>query len=816
MIQDLKLAFKSCLRRPLFRSVAVIIMALGLAAAISAFTYLNAFHRPFPGADPHGLVQLFGSDEENPFLDISFLDFQDYAAEAGSFQGMAAVQPYYAASVRHEEMTEVAFVEAVTGAYFQVLDVEVGVGRPLTPQDDRPESDPAAVISHEWWQSRWSGSPEALGSTVYLNYRPYTIVGVAPPVFVGAASDFRPHVWIPIAHFRDRYTNWNRLAQDRDFPLVRVYGRIEKDGDPHRAQGEIDRIAEGLDQTYPRRGSPRRVHLEPATWIDPRARVAENSRNRIIILGAAGFLFLVCANVANLLLSVFSGRKREVALQAAIGASPGRLLRGLLAENLVLGLLGGALGLALALPVSARMGSYFARPSVWGANVSREFSLDLRVLGFALLVSVLTGLLAGALPAVRAMSRDLMETLRFDSGDKLAASRFLGFRIPGVRDLLLSTQVALSVVLLVVSGLVLKTLRNVEAEDPGFEYRQLIGSHISTSSTGVQVEERERFFRELEERIEREPWVVSATFSANAPLSGHGSVNARSSGQEEPISSVVSTVHDGFFEKLGISLGEGRGFFPFDTAGAPPVAVLNGPAATQYFRDEPAIGSTLWIIGADGNEEAYEVVGVVGDVKARDFLAPAEPTVYLPFAQQAYGSGAGLLVRVAGRPPESVPRLHRWLREYEPHLAIVNAITYEDVVRGALYTQRMNAEMFSVLAVLGLTLAGVGIFSVVSLSVVRRTREIGIRKAIGAKRSEIDVMVVLQALGPVLLGLIVGLSTAMAASKLFESLLIGVRPIDPVSLLGGSLVLLATAVVAAYLPARRAGGVDPVRALKVE
>jgi putative ABC transport system permease protein len=816
MIQDLKLAFKSFVRRPPFRAVAVAILALGLAAAISVFTYTNAFHQPFPGADPHGLVQLFGSDAENPFLDISFLDFQDYAATARSFQGMAATQPYYAASVRHEDMTEVAFVEAVTREYFSVLGAEVSLGRPLAPEDDQLESEPAAVISYEWWQSRWSGRSEALGSTVYLNYRPFTIVGVASRDFVGSTSDFRPHVWIPIAHFRDRYTGWDRLAQNRDLPLVRVYGRLAEGQTEAQSQAELQRLAEGLDQAYPPQGSLRRVLLEPATWIDPRARVAESSRNRIVILGAAGFLFLVCANVANLLLSAFSGRKKELALQAAIGASPGRLLRGILAENLVLALLAGSLGLGLALPVSARMGSYFARPSVWGANVSREFSLDLKVFAFAILVSAITGLLAGAFPAFRAMSKDLLEALKSDAGARAGPRRVFGVRLPGVRDLLLSTQVALSAVLLVVSALVLKTLNNVEAEDPGFDYAQLIGSHISTSSTGVQVEEREAFFRELEERIAREPWVVSATFSANAPLSGHGSVEARSNGQEEPVSSVVAIVHDGFFEKLGIRLLEGRGFAPFDTAGVRPVVVLNRPAAALYFRDEPAVGSTLWLTGAGGDEQAYEVVGVVGDVKVRDFLAPAEPAIYLPFAQQAYGSGAGLVVRVAGSPEASVPLLHRWLRAYEPYLAIVNAITYRDVVRGALYTQRMNAEMFSALAVLGLILAAIGIFSVVSLSVARRTREIGIRKAIGANRSEINAMVVRQALVPVLLGLVAGLAAALGASRLVESLLIGVRPTDPMAVMAGSMILLATAAVAAYLPARRAATVDPVRALKAE
>jgi predicted permease len=816
MFQDLRLALRGFVRRPLYRIIAVLILALGLAAATSVFTYVNGFHQPFPGADSKGLVQLFGADEENPFLNISFLDYEDYAESARSFEAMAAAQAYYAASVRHEEMTEVAFLEAVTGDYFRVLGAETIIGRPLVAEDDRPEADPAAVISYEWWQSRWAGDQGVLGATLYLNYRPFTIVGVADPEFVGSTSDSRPHVWIPISPFRDRYVSWDRQAQNRDIPLVRVYGRLAPGQDESQASDELTRVAQGLDQAYPGPETTRAVHLRSATWIDPRARLAESSTNLIIMLAAAGFLILVCANVANLLLSVFSGRKREVALQAALGASPARLFRGLLTENVLLSLLAGGLALGLAVPISARLGSYFARPSVWGANVSREFTVDLRVIGFAFLVALLTGLLAGGLPAIQAMRRNVIDVLKSDPAEWGRPRRFLGWRIPGVREFLTSAQVALSVVLLVVSGLVLKTLAAAGAVEPGFEYEQLIGSHVSTSSTGVQPEEREQFFRELEERIAEEPWVVSATVSGNAPLSGHGSVNVRVAGQEEPTRSVVSRVHQGFFEKLGITLLEGRTFAAFDSAGGAPVVILNRPAGQRYFPEGRAAGSTIWVVGGGGEDQGYEVVGVVGDVKVRNFLSPAEPAIYFHYAQQPYPTGSALLVTTAGSPEQSVPLLHRWLREYEPHLAIVNAITYKDVVQGALYTQRMNAEMFSVLALLGLILAGVGIFSVVSLSVSRRTREIGVRKAIGATVAEINQLVVRQALGPVLIGLFTGLAVALGASKLVESLLFGVEPSDPAGLVGGSLVLLVTAALAAYLPARRAGGVDAVRALKGE
>lgn len=816
LLQDLRFVVRSMTRRPLYRAVAVGILALGLGAAISVFTYVNGFYQPFPGANPRGLVQVFGVDEQAPYQDISYLDYLDYSQSSGGFQSMGAVQAYYAASVRLEEMTVVAFLNAVAGDYFQVLQARASLGRTLTAQDDRPEAPPAAVISHEWWQGQFNGDPSVLGSTLYLNYRPHTVVGVMAPEFVGSASDSRPQVWISIASFRDRYVNWDRMAQNRDLPLVRVYGRLAEGASRALAEGELARVAEGLDEAYPLSDGTRGVHLQPATWIDPRLRNAESSANRIIMLAAAGFLLLVCANVANLLLSVFSARNRETALQAALGATRTRLARSVLIENVLLALIAGTLAVGLAAPLSARLGSYFARPSVWGETVPREFTLDMRVVGFAVGISLLTGLLAGILPAIRASGRDIWGVLKTHPTPSGGLRRVFGRRAPDLRDALTSAQVALSVVLLVVSALVLRTLDKASQLDPGFEYQQLIGSHISTSSTSLLPEEREAFFKEVEARIAEEPWAQWATVSGNAPLSGHGSMNLQGPGGEEPVPTLVARVHEGFFEKLGVELLEGRTFAGFDSAGGAMVAVLNQPAADRFFPQGDALANRLRAgpAGAEGQE--FEIVGIVGDTKVRNFLSPAEPAIYLHYAQQPYPTGSALLVNTLGSPEQAVPRLHEWLRGFEPHLAIVNAITYKDVVRGALYTQRMNAELFSVLAAMGLILAGVGIFSVVSLSVTRRTREIGVRKAIGASVGEINRLVVYQALVPVGAGLLLGLVASWGASGLTKSLLLGVEPTDPAGLMGGGLALLGMAALAAYLPARRAGRVDAVAALKVD
>ncbi len=811
-------SIRSLRRRPLYAVVAVTVLALGLAASTAVFTYINAFFQPFPGVDHDGFVRVFGIEPEAPYTDISFLDYEDYAEAADGFEGLAAVQPYYAASVRRETMTEVGFVESVTGNFFSVAAVAIHIGRGIESRDDRLEFDPVAVISHDWWQRSFNADRTVLGSTLYLNFRPFTVVGVAAPGFLGTASDFRPDVWIPIAHFRDRYTSWDAAAQNRDLPLVRVFGRLDPGVHRDRAQAELTTVAAGLDEAYPGRDSPRRIGIDAATWIDPRSRQAEMTTVRIMMAAAAGLLLLVCANVANLLLALAAGRRREAATRAALGASPARLVRQTLIENILLASVAGVVALALAGPLSAKLGSYFARPSVWGANVAREAGIDLQVVGFAFAIAVITGLVAGALPALRSSRLDLVSTLKTDAAIWDASPRRLaGRRLPGAHDMLVAVQVALSVLLLVVAGLVLRTLGSVQNLDPGFSYERLIASHVSTSSTNVQVEDRGRFFQELSDRLGEEPWVRSVSVAQNALLSPQGSARLRIEGQDEPVSLTTTRVIPGFFGPLEVEVVRGRSFVVGDTAGASDVAIVNRALADRFFDLGSAVGRRLWWpVGEGAEPRSFEIVGVVEDFRARDFLTEPEPMVFFSFPQHAWPTGSALHVSTNGDPATSVPLLQRWLRDFEPHLAIVNVLPYTEVVKGFLYTQRMNAELFSALAVIGLVLAAVGIFSVLSLSVSRRTREIGIRMAIGAERGSIGRLMIGRALIPVGLGLAVGLAASFALTGLVRSLLFGVEPSDPITLAGGAGSLVAAALLAAYLPARRAARVEPMKALRQE
>ncbi len=818
LVHDLRISIRGLLRRPAYPIVAVSILALGLSAGIAVVTYVNAFFQPFPGVDDADrMVRVFGADDDDAYQNVPYLDFLDYAAsvtsDGGAFEGFAAAHPYYLATVRLETLTEFTRLEPVSGEFFSVLGIRTTIGRGLTVDDDRPGADPAAVISYEWWQRSFAGDASVLGRTIFLNYRPFTVVGVASPEFLGSTSGFRPSVWIPFTPFKDKYTRWKARSEDRSFPLVRVYGRLRPGVRQEQGLAALAATASGLDETYPSQSGRRRPRLEASTWIDPRSRHEEWSTVQVMTAAAGGLLILVCANVANLLLSVALRRRRETAVRAALGASPGRLVRQVLLENVLLSSVAGGVALLLAGPLSFRLGTYFARPSVWGINVARQTSVDLSVVAFALLAAVATGVVAGLLPAARVWGRDLLTPLRTAAGTSLRAPGRVWGRVFGVRDLLVSAQVAMSVVLLVVAGLVLRTLTAAGNLDPGFSYDSLVEAQISTSSTDLEVDERDAFLRRLAARLTEQPWVRSAAVTDYPLLAGHPEAELIPEGQSEPVMLVLSKVIPGFFEALGIELRQGRTFGEMDTADGRAVAVVNEALARRFFAGDEALGRRLsW----PEEDRDFEIIGVVRDTKTQDFFAEPPPTVYFPYPQLGYGSTSALMVSVAGDPSLSVPRMHRWLRDFEPFLAIVNVVTYKDIVRGFLYTHRMNAEMFSVVAFLGLALSVVGIWSVVSLAVSRRTREIAVRMAVGAERVDISRLVISRALTPVMLGLILGLTLSYVLAGLVRGLLFGVEPTDLPTLVAGTGVLVLSALSAAYLPARRAATVDPTVSLRQE
>jgi putative ABC transport system permease protein len=822
--QDLQDGARRILRHPGFSLLVAGTLALGLSTSTAVFTYVNAYRQPFPGADGSGLFQVFQSSGEEAFGAISYPDFLDLASlEDGGFRVTGTAQSLFAASVRHETLTEVAFGQSGTGAFFSTLGVEMSLGRGLDPEDDRPGAEPTVVISHEYWGRRYGSDPEVLGATIFLNNEPYTIVGVAGPRFLGSSSAFRPQIWIPFEQYKRVYWARDDREINREVPSVSPYVRLAGGAEVGRVEQALAALAANLDREAPLADRTRRFILQPATWIHPSVRQAELPTTRIMLVAAVSLLLLACANVANLMLSAGARRDQEMALRAAVGASRGRLFRQLLTENLLISLVAGGLALAVAGPAGNRLSSYFARPSVWGANVPREISIDLSVLGFAGLAAVLTGLLAGLVPALRASRRDPAPALKAGLGRSSERQIGGGTRLLGTRHLLVSIQVAISIVLLFVAGLVVRTLDSARDVDPGFNVDWTLASYISTSSMGTPVSEREEFFRDVVRRFETMPWVQAATVAEMAPLSGHPRQDLRPGGSDEPVSTTVAKVVPGYFETMEMQIVLGRSFLPTDTVDSRGVVVVNetlagiltGGTGAAVPRD--ALGRNLWWPAeGDSPERQFEVVGVVGNARQTSLLEEPGPVAYFSFPQHYYRPGNAFLLKVTGNPQGAVQRMEEELRAIDPRIAIVNILPYSEVVAGFLYTQRMNAELFSLIAFLGLILSAAGIFGVVSLAVAQRRKEIGIRLAIGADPRAVVNLVVSRISFALILGLAAGLAGAFFTTRWIGSLLWGVSPADPLALSVGAGVLTAVIALAVGVPVRRAIRIDPVRSLRVE
>jgi predicted permease len=817
MGQDLRDGLRRLARRPAFTLLAAGTLALGLSTSVAVFTYVNAYARPLPGAAADDLYQIWLATEEGPWGALSYPDYQDLVELDGGPLAVSGVgRNTFAASVRRDQEAEVAWGQAVTGDFFSLLAIEMSVGRGFSPAEHGPGAAPTTVLAHEYWVRRYGSDPGVLGNTIYFNNEAYTIVGVAGPEFRGSSAGYRPQFWLPFEQYLRVYRPGPGTRENREtgsvIPIVRPSEGVSR----AQARASLQSFARGLDSRTPLAQRTRRLVLEPATWISPETRDAEGSTTRIMMAAAGFLLLLACANVANLVLSAGARRHPEMAIRSAIGATRWRLVRQLVTESLLLSGSAGVAALMLAGPLAGRLSSYFARPSVWGANVPRDIVVAPRVMLFALAAAVITGVATGLVPALRASARRPGEALRAGGGRSIAG-RSIRSRLPGTRDLLVSAQIAICVVLLFVAGLVLRTLETTRNVDPGFDTDRTLASYVSTSSMGVPIPERHRFYEELILRFEDLPWVEAATVAENAPLSGHPLQDLLPEIGADPVNATVARVWPGYFEVLEMDLVRGRTFLVTDTVDADGVIVVNESLATRLSADGRVVGRRLWWAGSDGEpDRSYEVVGVVRDVKQVTLLDEPGPVAYLSLPQVYSRPGNALLVKVRGDPAAAVDPMERELHEVDTRLAIVNILPYRDVVEGFLYTQRMNAELFTVIAALGLLLATAGVFAVVTLAVAGRRREIGIRIAIGADGPSIARSVLEPIGGAVLVGLAAGLAGALGATKLVGSLLWGVAPVDPVAFAVGVGVLLLAIALAVRTPLQRAMAIDPIGSLRAD
>jgi putative ABC transport system permease protein len=804
LTQDLRYGVRVLVKSPGFTFVAILVIALGIGANTAIFSVVNAvLLRPLPFEEPERLVRVFGTNVRRNNLQRphSWPNFSDLRAQCASFESMAAYSGSTSALAAGETPEQVTGVVA-SGDIFRVLKTQPALGRLLGPEDERPGGSPAIVISHGLWQRRFGGDPSIVGRHVKMDGRDREIVGVTPAgfnfEFVSEPADF----WMAI-------DPGESLGSQRGAIWLESIGRLKPGVTLDQALAEMQGVAGRLAQQYPDSNAAIGANL-----IAAHEELVGNLRpTLLLLLGAVGVVLLIaCANVANLLLARATGRGREIAVRVALGAGRGRIVRQLLTESLLLAFFGGLLGLLFALWGVELLASFVPD------DVPRfdETSLDLKVLGFTLAATLVTGLVFGLAPALQASKLDLNESLK--EGGRSGTD---GRGRNRVRSLLIVAEVALSLFLLVVAGLLIKSFVKLRNTDPGFNPSNTLTASLSLAAVRYPEEEQiERFYRQLIERVAQLPGVETAAAVAPLPLSGNSMSFSFAVAHHPPLppgerqSSSARIVTPGYFRAMGIPLRKGRFFTEQDRPGAPNALVVNEAFVRRYLPGEEPLGKRLRL-GINSIEG--EIVGVVGDVRNNSLSSPPAPEYYIPHAVAPFFGDMSVVARSRTDDPAALAApLRAIVTEMDKEQPLYDVRTMQSLVSKSVARQRFSMTLIAVFAGLALALASVGIFSVMSFLVAQRTHEIGIRMALGAQRRDILRLVVGHGMVLTAFGLALGLAASFALTRWLEGLLFEVSAKDPSVFSAIPVVLAAVALLACYVPARRATKVDPMVALRYE
>jgi putative ABC transport system permease protein len=807
-MQDLRYGLRVLAKNPVFTAVGVLTLALGIGANTAIFSVVNELLlRPLPFRDPERLIMLWEVTPEGRHQNTtSRANFRAWREQSTAFEAMAAFSDQRLNLTGDREPEEVS-VQLATPELFQVLGVEPILGRTLSEEDGRARS-AGVVLGYGIWQRRFGGDPQIVGKPITLNGIPFNVVGVMPAGFQ----------W----HIRSRSGTgkpaemWAVLVMPREGPatlgrFLSVVGRLNPGVSREQAEAEIKAIEARLGQDVPQYNKGYGAEALPL-----REQFVGNVRSALLILlGAVGFVLLIaCANVANLMLARATARQKEIALRTALGASRMRVVRQLLTESLLLALLGSLLGLGLARWGIEALMAISPRDLVNLQGVG----INLTVLAWTLTISLATGIIFGIAPALEATRLNLNEAL--NEGGKGAGGQ--SARSSRLRSVLVVTEVALALVLLVSAGLLVKSFARLRNIDTGFNPENVLTMVVRLA--GAKYREDQQvvgFFRQATERIGALPGVGSVGIVNYLPLYGGlgSSTGFTIEGRPElPPGEGPSTnvrVSDaGYFSAIGIPLLRGRNFTDLEDSQARHVVIISESLARQYFPGEEPLGKHISVAMFD-KPNPTEIVGVVGDVRYDSLTGQAEPTVYFPHAELTY-EFMTLVIRTAGDPAAIAPAVRDEVREMDPNQPVSDVRTMEEVMADTLGRARFNTLLLSLFAGLATLLAAVGIFGVMNYSVTVRTREIGIRLALGAQRGQVLMLILRQGLLLTLSGIGVGLAGALALTRVMSSLLFGVEATDPLTFAAIVALLTIVSIIACYLPARRATRVDPMTALRYE
>jgi putative ABC transport system permease protein len=798
-------------KAPGFTVLAMLAIALGVCANTTIFSFINGLLlRPLTGIkDPERVVAVYTSDYSSGLYgSTSYPDYIDFRNQADAFESLAAYDQTVLNATGESEAERLRGV-VVTGKYFEVLGVKTQLGRTLQASDEQTANEQPVVISDGLWQRRFSANPSVIGQTLRLNGKPYTIVGVTDPEFRGLRLGLPPEFWLPMTTASDYATSGRG---DRGLELT---GRIKPGVTPAQAQAQLTTIAARLAQAYPetnlgtleRPSEPRPITVVQESRVEPSAQVGI-WRVSMLLFAVVGLVLLTaCANVANLLLARASVRRREIAVRLALGASRRRLIRQLLTESLLLAMLGSALGLILTQLTSRMLPGFFPANDVDGLDLS----LDWRVLVFTLGVTILTGVLFGLAPALQSTRLNLLPSLKHQGGAHGQRLRRIG-----LRDVLVISQLALSLVLLIGAALFVRSLRHAISFDPGFTVQNLLIASMETRGASLNKQQGQAFYQQTVERVGSLPGVQSVSLSRIAPLGGGGQrrgtqFEGYQPQQNEDTETNTNVVDLNYFNTMGIPIIAGRDFNAQDREASPLVVIVNEEVARRYYGGN-AVGKRLRM-GSDA--PPTEIVGVARTARYRNLREQPLPFIYIPLGQE-YQPGMTLMVRTASTPTALVGPLRNELRALNKDVPVYSVQMMEERIGGQLAADRMIAVLLSTFGAGALLLAAIGIYGVMGYSVARRTHEIGVRIALGAERRDILTLIIGQGMVLVLIGAGLGLVLALALTRVVKSLLFGISATDPLTFAAVVLVLVGVALLACYLPARRATKVNPLVALRYE
>jgi macrolide transport system ATP-binding/permease protein len=817
--EDVKWATRLLLKSPVFTLAVVASLGLGVGANTTIFSLVNeVLLNPLPVQEPSRVVSVFTTDAKNRarfqgFMATSFPNFRDYREQTTPIFSGVATSVFVPLSLTSGGEPEQIFGEMVTGNYFDVLGVRAAAGRTFSfsPQEDEQKgAHPVVVLSDGLWKRRFGGSPAIVGNVVELNRQRFTVLGVAPRGFRGVNALGGPALWLPISARDQVLTGFvAENFDDRRALLTNMVARLKPDVSVQQADAALATIAASLEKAHPKENDSRSATVTPLTGLNPEFR-RDVSLAGAVLMGVVGLVLLIaCANVANLLLARAASRRREIAIRIALGASRARLIRQLLTESALLALLAGLAGLGVA-HLSQKL-LWSLRPPFLDAD-ALQLGLNGQVLAFTLLVSVLTGVLFGLVPALQLSRPQLVDHLK----DRV--SRPTGFgRVFGLRNVLVMAQVALSLVTLVGAGLFLRSLQNAQRTDPGFETEHLLLLTFDVGAEGYSGEAAVDFQRRVLERVGAVPAVQGAVLGLSGPFAGGLSrtvfredvdPNDRRNGRLTPL----NQVSPGYFESLRIPLLRGRGFTEQDTASSSMVAVVNETMASRVWPGEEALGKRFRCFGESW---IIEVVGVARDAKYFTIGEDPQPFFYLPLSQHP-SAAVTLHVRTAGDPAAVLGTVRSQVQSLDARMPLTNVQTIRQLFDQALWAPRMSASLLGAFGLLALLLAAVGVHGVVSYSVAERTQEFGIRMAVGAGPLDMLRLVILQTLTTAAIGAGIALVVAYAATRGLGNLLIGVRAGDPLTFGGTLAVILAAALLASAWPAWRASRIDPLVALRYD